>query len=93
MTQVSLWDSVNHPELQRVSGKIAQSVIVFCRLHEGKLFFGSELSEFVMARCGGAPASSDRVLRMLRASGQVDVSLEDRSRSLYRVNGVTGGRP
>lgn len=86
--QISLWESVQHPELQRVSGRIAQSVIAFCRLHAGETFHGSELSAYVTARCGGSPSSADRILRMLRASGQVDVTLEDRSRSLYRVKGV-----
>ena len=88
MTQVSLWESVNHPELQRVSGRIAQSVITFCRLHEGSTFRGSELSEYVTARCGGSPSSSDRVMRQLRSEGAVDVELVSRAGSLFRVKAV-----
>lgn len=92
MNQPSLWESVQHPEMQRVSGKIAQSVVAFCRLHTGSTFHGSELSEYVTARCGGSPSSADRVLRSLRASGAVEVDLEDRSQSLYRVKAVRDAR-
>lgn len=88
MNQPSLWESVQHPEMQRVSGKIAQSVVAFCRLHVGEEFHASDLADYVMARCGGSPSSADRVLRSLRSSGQVDVTLEDRSQSLYRVRAV-----
>lgn len=86
--QRSLWDSVQHPELQRVSGKIAQSVVAFCRLHVGEEFHASDLADYVMARCGGSPSSADRVLRQLRSSGSITVELVSRSGSLYRCVGV-----
>lgn len=88
MTQASLWESVQHPELQRVSGRIAQSVVAFCLTRVGGTFFGSELASYCMARCGGSPSSADRILRQLRAEGRIDVELVSRPDSLYRVNGV-----
>ena len=88
MTQPSLWDSVQHPELQRVSGKIAQSVVAFCRLHVGEEFHASDLADYVMARCGGSPSSADRVMRQLRTSGAISIELVSRAASLYRCVGV-----
>ncbi len=88
MMQPSLWDSVQHPELQRVRGKIAQSVIAFCRLHTGEEFHAGDLSDYVMARCGGSPSSADRVMRQLRSEGAISVVLVSRPDSLYRCEGV-----
>lgn len=86
--QSSLWESVQHPELQRVSGRIAQSVIAFCRAQGEEPFFTAQLAAYVMARCGGAPGSADRVMRFLRASGAIDVECIDRAASCYRVKAV-----
>jgi hypothetical protein len=72
-------------QLARVSGRIAEAVIAFCRTRQGETFFVSDLASYVMARCGGAPASADRVLRALRKAGHVDVECIDRGASLYRV--------
>ena len=98
MTQGSLLDyrppevapraTEQNRELARVSGRVAESVIAFCQLRLGQTFFVSELASYVMARCGGAPASADRVLRQLRAQGYIDAPCVDRSSSLYRVVGV-----
>lgn len=95
MTQASLLDwtppvvapkaSEQSKQLGRVSGRIAESVLAFCKLHSGEVFRSAELSDYVVARCGGAPASADRVLRMLRKAGHVDVACIDRASSLYRV--------
>ena len=72
-------------QIARVSGKIAESVIAFCRTREGETFFGSELALYVMARCGGSPESALRVMRDMRDEGVIDVELVSRSASLYRV--------
>lgn len=75
-------------QLARVTGRIGETVLAFCRAHVGHQFHASELSTYVMAHCGGAPASADRVLRQLRREGYVQVELVDRAGSLYRVVGV-----
>ncbi len=75
-------------ELARVTGRIGESVLAFCRARVGGTFRAAELAAHVQADAGGAPASADRVLRQLRAQGFIDVQLEDRAGSLYRVAGV-----
>ena len=75
--------------LARVTGRIGGSVLAFCRGRVGQSFRAADLAAFVMSDCGGAPASADRVLRQLRAQGFLDVQLEDRAGSLYRVVGVS----
>jgi hypothetical protein len=80
--------SVQSRELARVSGRIAESVLLFLRRRQKQTFRAADLAAFVMADSGGAPASADRVLRQLRAQGHVDVEVVDRAASLYRVNHV-----
>jgi hypothetical protein len=79
-------------ELARCEGKIAQTVLAFCRarLTPGirPEFHAQDLSDFVLRLCGGSPESPMRVMRALRRSGQVQVVNVDRSASLYRVEGV-----
>jgi hypothetical protein len=72
-------------ELARVTGRIAESVLLFLRRRQGQTFRAADLAAFVMADCGGAPASADRVMRQLRAQGYIDVQVVDRAGSLYRV--------
>lgn len=75
-------------ELARVTSRIGESVLAFCRGRVGQTFRAAELAQHVMHECGGAPASADRVMRQLKAQGFVDVSVVDRAGSLYRVLGV-----
>lgn len=77
-------------QLARVTGRIGESVLAFCRARVGQTFRAAELASFVMQDCGGAPASADRVLRQLRAQGFVDVQVVDRAGSLYRVAAGAG---
>lgn len=87
MTPLSLLDWRPSPRaeqerhLSRVSGRIAGAILAFCRERVGAEFYASELH----AAVGGAPASADRVLRMLRKEGRVAYVVVDRGRSLYRV--------
>jgi hypothetical protein len=80
-------------ELARVEGKIAQTVLAFCRarLTPGirPEFHAQDLSDFVLRLCGGSPESPMRIMRKLRREGQIQVeNLKPRSASLYRVEGV-----
>jgi hypothetical protein len=76
-------------ELARVEGNIAESIIAWCRRHEGAEFHLSALTADVMAATKCAPDSPRRILQQLRDSGQVQVTtLEPRRASLYRVEGV-----
>ena len=77
-------------QLARVSGRIGECVVAFCRSRVGSTFRAAELAQYVQEACGGAPASADRVMRQLRAQGYLDVQLEDRAGSLYRVVQVRG---
>ena len=72
-------------QLARVTGRIGESVMLFLSRRVGQTFRAADLASFVMADCGGAPASADRVMRQLRAQGFIDVQVVDRSGSLYRV--------
>ena len=72
-------------QIARVSGKIAESVIAFCRLHVGETFIGVELCDYVRARCGGSPESALRVMRDLRKQGVIAAPNGSRSKSIYRV--------
>lgn len=77
-------------QLARVTSKIGQAVLRFCRGRVGQTFRAAELAQHVMAECGGAPASADRVMRQLKAQGFIDVSVVDRAGSLYRVLAAAG---
>lgn len=65
--------------------------MAFCRSRVGKTFRAADLAAHVQAECGGAPASADRVMRQLKAQGLIDVSVVDRSSSLYRVLAAAAG--
>ena len=78
-------------QLARVTGRIGESVLAFCRARVGQNFRAAELAAFVMQDCGGAPASADRVMRQLRAQGFIDVEVVDRAGSLYAVRAAGGG--
>lgn len=88
MTQLGL--ALQDPELERVSGRIAATVTAFLRerLSTDPVFSSAELHRYVEARHPGAPASSDRILRLLRAERRVRYELVSRPASLYRVEGV-----
>ena len=72
-------------ELARVEGRIAESIIAWCRKHEGSDFHLSAMTADVMAETLCAPDSPRRVLQQLRDSGQVQVDCLKRGRSYYRV--------
>lgn len=79
------FDFEGHQEnLERVSSRIAQAIIRFCREHE--YFYADELRKYVASETGVlAPASADRVLRDLRQRGVIDYVVLNRRASWYQV--------
>jgi hypothetical protein len=80
-------------ELARCEGKLASAIMVWLefRLSAGSpVFHASDLCSYVQTNLGGSPESGMRVMRALRAAGQVQVELESRSESRYRVEAVNG---
>jgi len=83
--------TANAPHLARVSARISEAIVAFCRARVGKEFFADDLRRYVTAQVGAvAPGSADRILRALRQGGEVDYVVVDRAASKYRVNGLRG---
>lgn len=78
-----------HPQsanLRRVSANLSAYVLAFVgRCGQGGTFRLAELTAYVTERHGSAPSSPDRILRDLRAKGQLDYEVTDRAASMYRV--------
>ena len=87
--QVSPSASEQSRQLARVEGANAEAIVRWCWRRAGAEFHLSALTADIMQETGCAPDSPRRVLAALRASGQVQVELLDRSRSYYRVIGVS----
>lgn len=76
-------------ELSRVTKQIAPAVLKFvfqcwARGGNNRIFFASELADFVEAETKTAPASPDRILRALRQEGHFDYDV-DRTNSEYTL--------
>jgi len=89
--QPSLFDARQEQaeNLERVTHRIGQLVVEFCRSRVGKQFYADELRAYVLAGMRGAPGSPDRILRDLRQRGVIDYVVVSRAKSLYRVEAVT----
>jgi hypothetical protein len=99
MTQLGI-DFEQREHLERVSSKIAKSVLAFCRHAEANvqqgpdgrdlagIFYGEQLRMWVRDRTGIAPDSAGRILRDLRQRGVIDYQVLDRRASLYCVTRV-----
>lgn len=73
--------------LERVSSRIEWAIIDFCKEHA--TFHADELRQAVTRVTGiAAPASADRILRLLRQKGVVNYEVVSRRESLYRVISV-----
>lgn len=72
--------------IERVSSRIAPTILEFCKERAGQTFHAEDLHRYVEQKTGRlAPASADRILRSLRSSKQVEYRVVDRHRSLYEV--------
>ncbi len=76
--------------LARVSARLADCVLTFCasRLLLCPTFRMSELTEYVASEVPSAPASPDRILRLLRKEGRLSYEVVDRAGSLYKILSV-----
>lgn len=74
-----------HPEnLERVAARMSPAVKQFCREH--KRFHADELRRYVIRVLGiHAPASADRILRLLRQQHELDYVVLSRRESLYET--------
>lgn len=76
--------------LARVSKRLAAGIVSFAKERVNDEFHMEELRAFLKAQdIEFAPASPDRILRALRQAGTVNYDLVNRTRSLYRVTGVS----
>ena len=81
--------SAQSTNLKRVEGRIGKLVKDFCRAHKGEMFYGRELSAYVLQQdVMVAPGSADRILRLLRGKGEVSYEVVSRAGSCYRVTAV-----
>ena len=81
-------------QITRVRNAIGDCVFAFCeKIGIDAQFHAEDLHHYVKNRHGGAPASADRILRLLRREGQLDYVVVDRADSLYRVTSLGGGNP
>lgn len=78
-------------QLKRVKSKIAPAILEFCRQHLLAQFHMADLVRFVALACPAAPDSASRILRDLRASGEVEYTVLSRKDSLYFVAKVAHG--
>lgn len=75
-------------ELDRVSTRLAATILCFvrhCVANDEAHFFMSDLLAHVSAQVQCAPGSPERVLRDMRAKGQLDYKCVRRSNSLYKI--------
>ncbi len=77
-------------DLHRVARDLQRHILDFCRDHVGLEFHMADLVDYVSSRHHAAPSSTDRVLRKMRSDGLVKYTVVNRSKSLYRIDGVTG---
>jgi hypothetical protein len=80
-------------ERARVYSKIAPLIMAFYRANSGRTFHAEELQRYVLAYAPDtAPASPDRILRLLREQGKLDYVVLDRRASLYLFKAVPNWR-
>lgn len=85
------WEPFRWPEqdrqIRRVLGKIGPKVLAFVRERGiGGTFHAKDLHDYVGTHV--APASADRILRMLRLTKEIDYEIINRRQSFYRVTAL-----
>lgn len=79
--------TVQQREIERVTSRIGREVLAFVkRVGVNGTFHAADLHDAVVTVA--APASADRILRLLRQQGAVDYIVVSRSESLYRVTKI-----
>lgn len=81
----------NRVNQNRVSTRVAPVIIAFAksRIPTAPEFHVEELRTFVYDRLQVAPASPDRILRMLKKRGDLNYTVVSRPKSLYRIESVS----
>lgn len=78
-------------EAQRVAQRIGPAILDFVARHDQ--FTAAELRAYVGRVVGDtAPASADRILRLMRQRGELDYRVVSRRQSLYKVLPVAAQR-
>ena len=85
LLQSSKLPSEQAENLARVTAKIGDAILRFCRSRLGETFRMEELVRFVRAETTIAPDSPSRILRQLRSQGLIGYEVLSRKDSLYRV--------
>ena len=84
MNQLTL-DFEQNDNLARVQSRTGLLIVQFFdSIEVGTTFHAQDLRDYVAALVQCAPASPDRILRNLRASGVVRYEVVDRRNSLYK---------
>jgi len=72
-------------QLRRVKSKLASTIELFFEgINIGETFHSDDLHNFVNERVQCSPASDTRVMRDMRAAGQINYEVANRRQSLYR---------
>ena len=80
--------SLPNSDLARVTSRLEQAVLDFCRRHIGQDFNTGDLFVFVNGRVPCSPSSPDRVLRALRRDGFVDYEVTSKTSGVHRILSV-----
>ena len=73
----------------RVGGRLDEAVLAWCREHVGAEFVLGTMTGEVCSRVAAAPDSPRRRLAALVKAGLVQARCVNKSRSLWRVDGVS----
>ena len=80
-------------ELARVSHRLSSAILSFarsCVANDEAHFFLTDLLAYVSQQVPCAPGSPERVLRDLRAKGQLEYRCKSRRNSLYVITNIKG---
>jgi hypothetical protein len=80
-------------ELGRVADRLRPAILAFAAERGASLWHAHDLHTYVLERVGAAPASADRVLRLLRQEGALSYVVVNRRQSLYRFESASATPP
>jgi hypothetical protein len=86
-------DNDDPEERARVYSKLAPLIMAFARANAGRLFTTDQLLHYVRQYLPNiAPASPDRILRMLKQQGRLYYACIDRRRARYQFRDLRNWR-
>ncbi len=94
--QLSMFEQreVQRDNIERVGARVGSAISMFVATHLAlqKPFTADELREYVLSvEPDTAPASPDRILRLLRQQGRLNYQVLNRAASLYEALPVADG--